>query len=220
MRSLPQLPPEAPAAEAAECRGCGVVCQKVIYPSECLARSCPFLYAHEAFGRTYVGCTHKIFTTELDLAVLRRASRRRSGFGAVLAARQPLPVCSGRGGAELRGSRGSAGVHQPRVPRAARLRAGDPRDRQRFLRPGSVAGQHGDVDDGRSAVDGQHRAGDVRGLGGHEESHRGRPPRRRCRGASGVCTGSPAGSRVPDQDRTSASTHPPWECESSRGKPS
>ena len=93
MRSLPQLPPEAPAAEAAECRGCGVVCQKVIYPSECLARSCPFLYAHEAFGRTYVGCTHKIFTTELDLAVLRRAARRRSGFGAVLAARQPLPVC-------------------------------------------------------------------------------------------------------------------------------
>ena len=93
MRSLPQLPPEAPAADAAECRGCGVVCQKVIYPSECLARSCPFLYAHEAFGRTYVGCTHKIFTTELDLAVLRRAARRRNGFGAVLAARQPLSVC-------------------------------------------------------------------------------------------------------------------------------
>ncbi len=78
---------------AAECRGCGVVCQKVIYPSRCLANDCPFLYAHDAFGRTYVGCTHKIFTTELDLEVLRRAARRRNGFGAVLAARQPLALC-------------------------------------------------------------------------------------------------------------------------------
>jgi hypothetical protein len=93
MRSLPQVPAETPAADAAECRGCGVVCQKVVYPSQCLAQSCPFLYAHEAFGRTYVGCTHKVFTTELDLAVLERASRRRNGFGAVLAARQPLAVC-------------------------------------------------------------------------------------------------------------------------------
>jgi hypothetical protein len=94
MKGLPQLPPTAPATDAVECRGCGVVCQKVVYPSACLARSCPFLYAHEAFGRTYVGCTRGIFSTELDLDVLRRSSRRRHGFGAVLAARQPLEICA------------------------------------------------------------------------------------------------------------------------------
>jgi hypothetical protein len=93
MKGLPQLPPQIPAAEATECRGCGVVCQKVVYPGECLARDCPFLYAHDQFGRTYVGCTRGVFATELDLDVLRRASRRRAGFGAVLAARQPLDIC-------------------------------------------------------------------------------------------------------------------------------
>jgi hypothetical protein len=95
MRSLPQLPPRdhLPAADAAECRGCGVVCQKVIYPSQCLAADCPSLYVHDAFGRTYVGCARKIFATELDLEVLRKAARRRNGFGAVLAARQPLAIC-------------------------------------------------------------------------------------------------------------------------------
>lgn len=93
MKGLPQVPSNVPAAEATECRGCGVVCQKVVYPSTCLANSCPFLYAHEQFGRTYVGCTHGVFATELDLEVLRRAARRRNGFGAVLTARQPFAIC-------------------------------------------------------------------------------------------------------------------------------
>ncbi|MGN6380157.1 MAG: hypothetical protein ACTHNU_14490 [Gaiellales bacterium] len=93
MKGLPQVPPQAPAADAVECRGCGVVCQKVVYPSACLARSCPFLYAHDQFGHTYVGCTHGVFSTEIDLDVLRRAARRRNGFGAVRAMRQPFDIC-------------------------------------------------------------------------------------------------------------------------------
>lgn len=93
MKGLPQVPADPPAAEAVECRGCGVVCQKVVYPGECLRRGCQFLYAHDQFGHTYVGCTHKIFGAELDLDVLRRAARRRDGFGPVLAGRQPLDIC-------------------------------------------------------------------------------------------------------------------------------
>src|SRR5205085_10853135 len=30
-----------------ECRRCAVHCDKVVYPSTCLARSCPFVYAYE-----------------------------------------------------------------------------------------------------------------------------------------------------------------------------
>ena len=93
MKGLPQVPSQVPAAEATECRRCGVVCQKVVYPSSCLARSCPFLYAHDQFGHTYVGCTHGVFATEIDLDILRRSARRRNGFGAVLAARQPFELC-------------------------------------------------------------------------------------------------------------------------------
>lgn len=93
MKGLPQVPQQIPASDSVECRSCGVVCQKVVYPSDCLSRSCPFLYAHDQFGRTYVGCTQKVFASELDLDVLRRASRSRNGFGAVLAARQPLAIC-------------------------------------------------------------------------------------------------------------------------------
>jgi hypothetical protein len=76
-----------------ECRRCGVICEKVVHPSRCLAARCPFLYAYEAFGRTYVGCTHGIFSVDIDLEHLERASRRRNGFGPIKAARPPLPIC-------------------------------------------------------------------------------------------------------------------------------
>jgi hypothetical protein len=76
-----------------ECRHCDVHCDKVVYPAACLERSCPFLYAFDEFGHTYVGCMQKVYKVEIDLHLLRAAGRRRAGFGAMKAAREPLPMC-------------------------------------------------------------------------------------------------------------------------------
>jgi hypothetical protein len=76
-----------------ECRRCAVHCDKVVYPGACIARSCPFVYAYEEWGRTYVGCMQKVYDVEIDLALLTEAQGRRGGFGAVKARRQPLPMC-------------------------------------------------------------------------------------------------------------------------------
>ena len=76
-----------------ECRRCGVHCDKVVYPGACVARACPFLYAYEDHGHTYVGCMQKVYGVEIDLDLLRAAEARGDGFGAVRATRQPLPMC-------------------------------------------------------------------------------------------------------------------------------
>ena len=76
-----------------ECRRCEVHCDKVVYPSACVERACPFLYAYEDHGHTYVGCMQKVFAVEIDLHLLRAAEAGREGFGAVKAARRPLPMC-------------------------------------------------------------------------------------------------------------------------------
>ncbi len=76
-----------------ECRSCEVHCDKVVYPAACVARACPFVYAFEEFGHTYVGCMQKVYEVEIDLDLLRAAERRRGGFGAVKAKRKPLPMC-------------------------------------------------------------------------------------------------------------------------------
>ncbi len=76
-----------------ECRRCEVHCEKVVYPGACLRMACPFVYAYEAWGRTYVGCMQKVFDVEIDLELLEDAQVGRSGFGAVKARRQPLPMC-------------------------------------------------------------------------------------------------------------------------------
>jgi hypothetical protein len=76
-----------------QCRRCEVHCDKVVYPAACLSRSCPFVYAYEAWGHTYMGCMQKVFEVELDLDLLRAGERRREGFGAVAAKRPPLPMC-------------------------------------------------------------------------------------------------------------------------------
>jgi hypothetical protein len=76
-----------------ECRRCGVHCDKVVYPGACLSRGCAFVYSYEAWGHTYVGCMQKVFDVEIDLEMLRAAERRRAGFGAIRAVRQPLPIC-------------------------------------------------------------------------------------------------------------------------------
>jgi hypothetical protein len=87
-----RLPLIAPPGEV-ECRRCGVICQKVVHPQRCLEQSCPFLYAHEMFGRRYIGCMQKVFAIEIDAEHLERARRRRSGFGPIRATRQPLSIC-------------------------------------------------------------------------------------------------------------------------------
>jgi hypothetical protein len=79
--------------DAVECHRCEVHCGKVVYPSACLDRSCPFAYAYEEHGHTFVGCMQKIFDVEIDLDLLRAAERKRDGFGAVRAVRLPLPMC-------------------------------------------------------------------------------------------------------------------------------
>ena len=76
-----------------ECRRCDVHCDKVVYPSSCLQRACPFVYAYEEFGHTYVGCMQKVYAVEIDLDLLRAAEARRDGFGAVRSVGQPLPMC-------------------------------------------------------------------------------------------------------------------------------
>ena len=93
MGRIQQRLPVAREVEQVECRRCGVVCQKVVRPAECVERSCPFLYAYDAFGSTYVGCTRGVFTSAIDLDILTRSRRRRHGFGAVRAARDPLALC-------------------------------------------------------------------------------------------------------------------------------
>jgi hypothetical protein len=76
-----------------ECRRCGVHCDKVVYPSACVERACPFLYAYEEFGHTYIGCMQKVYSAEIDLEMLREAEARREGFGAMRTVRSPLPMC-------------------------------------------------------------------------------------------------------------------------------
>jgi hypothetical protein len=84
--------PLRPQDEAA-CRRCEIHCEKVVYPAACLARSCPFVYAYEEHGHTFMGCLQKVFTAEIELDMLRAAERRRDGFGPVRAMRGPLPMC-------------------------------------------------------------------------------------------------------------------------------
>jgi hypothetical protein len=76
-----------------ECRRCEVHCDKVVYPGACVERSCPFVYAYEAWGHTYIGCMQKVFSVEIDLDLLRAAESRSEGFGAVKAVQPPLPMC-------------------------------------------------------------------------------------------------------------------------------
>jgi hypothetical protein len=76
-----------------ECRRCEVHCDKVVYPSACVERACPFLYAYEEFGHTYIGCMQRVYGVEIDLEMLREAEARNEGFGAMRTTRAPLPMC-------------------------------------------------------------------------------------------------------------------------------
>ena len=96
-----------------ECRRCDVHCDKVVYPAACVAKSCPFLYAIEEFGHRYVGCMQNVFDVEIDVDLLAAAERTRSGFGAVKAMRQPLPMCTTTVEPGLRKSSRRARVRNP-----------------------------------------------------------------------------------------------------------
>ena len=85
--SLPLRP-----QDEVECRRCGVHCDKIVYPAACLDRACPFVYAYEEFGHTYVGCMQKVFDVEIDLALMLEAEQRGQ-FGAVRASKRSLPMC-------------------------------------------------------------------------------------------------------------------------------
>ncbi|MGZ4439056.1 MAG: hypothetical protein ACXVZN_01625 [Gaiellaceae bacterium] len=76
-----------------ECRRCAVHCDKVVYPAACVERSCPFLYAYEDHGHTYIGCMQKVYGVEIDLSMLEAAEAHGRGFGAIRATRRPLPMC-------------------------------------------------------------------------------------------------------------------------------
>ena len=90
-----QAPTELPLRpqDEVECRRCNVHCDKVVYPGACLERSCPFVYAYEAWGHTYVGCMQRVYAVEIDLDLLCAAEEQRDGFGGIRATGAPLPMC-------------------------------------------------------------------------------------------------------------------------------
>ena len=75
------------------CRRCEVHCDKIVYPTACLERSCPFVYAYEEHGHTFMGCMQKVFEAEIDVDMMSSIERRLDGFGAVRATKRPLPMC-------------------------------------------------------------------------------------------------------------------------------
>ena len=81
------------AQDEVSCTHCAVHCEKVVYPGACIRMACPFVYAYEAWGHTYMGCLQKVFDVEIDLRLLESAEATVNGFGAVRARRAPLPMC-------------------------------------------------------------------------------------------------------------------------------
>ena len=71
------------------------MCDRVIRPATCVAAACPALYQYDdpLTGRRYMGCLHKVFATEIDVAMFEQAERTRSGYGAVKLAGAPLRRC-------------------------------------------------------------------------------------------------------------------------------
>jgi hypothetical protein len=82
-------------AEAAECRQCLTYCDRVIAPASCLAQDCPSLYTYDdpLSGTRYMGCTHEVFATEIDVKLFEEAERGR-GYGVLKLAREPRARCT------------------------------------------------------------------------------------------------------------------------------
>jgi hypothetical protein len=75
MSETTELAPALPLRpqDEVECRRCEVHCEKVVYPSACLARSCPFVYAYEEHGHTFMGCMQRMCRSEVDPCFEHRA---------------------------------------------------------------------------------------------------------------------------------------------------
>jgi hypothetical protein len=82
-------------AEATECRQCLTYCDRVIAPATCVQQQCPSLYTYDdpLSGTRYMGCTHKVFATEIDVAMFEQAERGR-GYGVLKLAREPRQRCT------------------------------------------------------------------------------------------------------------------------------
>jgi hypothetical protein len=89
------VPEPVSVIEASECRQCCSFCDRVVLPSGCLARNCPYLYLYddEDTGARYMGCVNKVFKVEIDMAVFNEAERTRHGYGGVKMTGLPLPQC-------------------------------------------------------------------------------------------------------------------------------
>lgn len=82
--------------ERLECRECEVICERVVFPFQCLRSRCSAVYAYEEGDSTYFGCVHKVFAAELDLAAFTAA--RRPGictdpYGPLKVQGTPRPEC-------------------------------------------------------------------------------------------------------------------------------
>jgi len=66
-----------------------------VHPAGCIAKNCPSLYSYddEQTGRRYMGCVHKVFNPEIDVAVFKEQERTRHGFGGVKLTGTPMPQC-------------------------------------------------------------------------------------------------------------------------------
>jgi hypothetical protein len=82
-------------SEASECRQCLTYCDRMIAPATCVAAKCPSLYAYDdpLTNRRYMGCAHRVFATEIDVALFDEAERGK-GYGSLKLAREPLPRCA------------------------------------------------------------------------------------------------------------------------------
>jgi hypothetical protein len=69
-------------------------CDRVIQPATCLRQQCPSLYFYDdpLNGTRYMGCAHKVFATEIDVALFEQAERGR-GYGVLKLAREPTARC-------------------------------------------------------------------------------------------------------------------------------
>lgn len=68
-------------------------CERVVYPANCIAISCPRLYAHEDDGVTWIGCIDGVFTSQVDVGALMALEEVAPGFGALRAEGTPRPEC-------------------------------------------------------------------------------------------------------------------------------
>src|SRR5690349_752457 len=82
-------------AEASECRQCLSYCDRVIAPTTCVAAGCSALYRYSdpVSGIRYMGCAHKVFGADIDVALFEEAERGK-GYGTLKLAREPLARCA------------------------------------------------------------------------------------------------------------------------------